>query len=103
LAFGITETEIPIFRDHEMLLQAPHNSYAAPLRYTESPLRSGYIAPEQLEKLSGTTSLMVGRLGRGRVIGFLDNPLFRGYWYGTKRLFINALFFGKVISEQACE
>lgn len=103
LGFGFSETEIPIFRDHETLLHRTKNPYASPLRYAKNPLRSGYIAPEQLEKLGGTASVIVGRTGRGRVIGFIDNPLFRGYWYGTKRLFINALFFGKVISGQACE
>jgi len=27
----------------------------------------------------------------------VDNPNFRGAWYGTNKLFFNALFFGSVI------
>jgi len=29
---------------------------------------------------------------------FADNPNFRGSWYGTNRLFLNALFLGNHIS-----
>ena len=30
--------------------------------------------------------------GRGRIIYLADNPLFRGFWYGGKLLFGNAVF-----------
>jgi hypothetical protein len=36
----------------------------------------------------------VGAEGSGRVIMFSDNPNFRGTWYGTNKVFLNALFFG---------
>ena len=32
----------------------------------------------------------------GSVILFADNPNFRGYWYGTNKLFLNALFFSRL-------
>ncbi len=40
-------------------------------------------------------SLIFGeqKLGKGSVIYFIDNPLFRGFWYSGKILFSNALFF----------
>jgi hypothetical protein len=31
----------------------------------------------------------------------IDNPNFRGYWHGTNRLFLNALFFGRYINVPA--
>jgi hypothetical protein len=31
----------------------------------------------------------------------LDNPSFRGYWLGTNRLLLNALFFGRHITVPA--
>ena len=36
-------------------------------------------------------------MGRGRVVMFADNPNFRGAWYGTNKLFLNAIFFGNLI------
>lgn len=33
---------------------------------------------------------------KGSIILFADNPNFRGYWYGTNKLFLNALFFSRV-------
>jgi hypothetical protein len=27
----------------------------------------------------------------------VDDPNFRGFWYGTNKLFLNALFFGSVV------
>ncbi len=41
---------------------------------------------------------MVGAEGNGKVIFFADNPNFRGTWYGTNKLFLNALFFGSHIN-----
>ena len=40
-------------------------------------------------------SLVFGeqKLGEGSIIYFVDNPLFRGFWYSGKILFSNALFF----------
>jgi hypothetical protein len=64
---------------------------------TASPLLSGYVHPSNLEKIKDSPSLMVSTLGQGRAILFLDDPNFRGYWYGTSKLFFNALFFGSQI------
>jgi len=32
------------------------------------------------------------------VILFADDPNFRGTWFGTNKLFLNALFFGSLIT-----
>ncbi len=36
----------------------------------------------------------VKRVGKGRVLIFTDNTNFRGFWYGTNKLLMNAIFFG---------
>lgn len=45
-------------------------------------------------KQQQAASLVFGeeRVGRGRVIYLVDNPLFRGFWYSGKMLVSNALF-----------
>jgi hypothetical protein len=41
---------------------------------------------------------LVSKIGKGRVVLFADNPNFRGAWYGTNKLFLNALFLGSEIN-----
>jgi len=43
-------------------------------------------------------SLIISKIGTGRVVVFADNPNFRGTWYGTNKLFLNAIFLGNNIS-----
>ena len=50
------------------------------------------------DNLKGAASLIVSDSGSGRVVLFADNPNFRGSWYGTNKLFLNAIFFGANIS-----
>ena len=52
----------------------------------------------QENNLKGAASLIVSSSGSGRVVLFADNPNFRGSWYGTNKLFLNAIFFGANIS-----
>ena len=54
---------------------------------------SGFIGYKAKQKQR--YSLLVGQenYGEGELIYFVDNPLFRGFWYSGKQLFSNALFF----------
>jgi hypothetical protein len=91
--FGITSYELPMFRNTTLFIKADKNSYNNPIQYTEKPLLSGYISEENLDSLSLSVPLKIGRLGRGKIIGFTDNTNFRAFWYGTNRLLMNAVFF----------
>jgi hypothetical protein len=55
---------------------------------------SGYASDENEARLAGSPSVVADQLGQGSVVLLIDNPNFRGYWRGTNRLLINALFFG---------
>jgi hypothetical protein len=57
-------------------------------------LLGGYVSPANLEKIKQSSSVLVSPVGQGRVIHFIDNPNFRGTWFGTNKLFFNAIFFG---------
>ena len=54
---------------------------------------SGFIGYKAKQRQRN--SLLVGQenYGNGKLIYFVDNPLFRGFWYSGKQLFSNALFF----------
>ncbi len=97
IAYGYDDELVPVFRNSTHFLAAEGKSMNYPLIYTEAPLLAGYISPANKEVLPGTASVGVKRYGRGHIIAFVDNPNFRAFWYGTNKLFANALFFGHFI------
>ncbi len=103
LLYGYRNEEMSIFRNSTLFFEPPSNRYAAPIRYTDEPLISGYISDQNLELMPGSPSVMVSGVGSGRVIMFADNPNFRAFWFGTNKLFANSLFFGRTISWQTIE
>ncbi len=98
LGYGLVRNKIPVFRNSTLIAKPVFRPYAVPLRYTSDPLLSGYVPEGIYDKLKSTPGAVISSRGSGKVISFMDNPNFRGYWYGTNRLFINAIFFGPVIS-----
>jgi len=94
IAFGYKNDHLPIFRNSTLFLKPDKNSYNNPIKYTDSPLLSGYISKPNLEKLKNTVPFKTQGLGRGQVVYFTDNTNFRAFWYGTNKLLMNAIFFG---------
>jgi hypothetical protein len=95
LGFGYQRRTLPIWRDHNMFFAPSRNAYSTVARLDEDdPFLSGYVSDLNRTRLRGSPSVMVDRFGGGAVILFVDNTNFRGYWRGTNRLFLNALFFG---------
>ena len=101
IGYGLERGTIPVFRNSTLIPEAPCKPYAVPLRYTDDPLLSGYVPTGLYDHLRGAPSVIVSSRGQGRVISFFDNPNFRGFWYGTNRLFMNAIFFGPIISSSS--
>ncbi|VAW29330.1 Secreted protein containing N-terminal Zinc-dependent carboxypeptidase related domain, partial [hydrothermal vent metagenome] len=97
LFYGYKSSLIPVFRNSTIMIERSKNAYANPLMYTLNPLLSGYISAKNLEKLANTAAVQVDKTGRGTVITFTDNPNFRAFWYGTNRMFLNAIFFGREV------
>ncbi len=96
IAFGY-DSELPIFRKDSTLLKASENPFATPLHYTEKPLLSGYIGEQRLAEMSGQPAVIAERHGKGLLVRFANNPMFRGYWRGTERLWVNSLYFGPLV------
>jgi len=44
-----------------------------------------------------SAAVTVSGIGQSRIISFVDNPNFRGFWLGTNKLFANAIFIGNAI------
>jgi len=94
LGFGFDDRRIFLHKNEEEPLPPTDNPWGEVIRYTDDPLHSGYASEENVTALAGTPALIAERWGAGSVILFADNPNFRGYWYGTNKLFMNSLFFG---------
>ena len=100
IGFGYSDRDIALHRNSTATLDEQDNPYSVVIRYTDSPLLSGYASDENVEEIAGTPALIAQRRGRGAVVLFADNPNFRGYWYGTNRLFLNSLFFSTAFRAQ---
>ncbi|NKI26251.1 zinc carboxypeptidase [Arenibacter sp. 6A1] len=95
--FGYQKEQLPIFRNTNIYIEADKESFNNPIKYTNTPLLSGYISEENLALIKNSVPFQVQRMGKGRVIVFTDNTNFRGFWYGTNKLLMNAIFFGKIM------
>ena len=98
LAYGYRDSSIPVYKNNSVWLSPSKNSYATVAKYTKNPHIDGFITEKNMqENILNSASLIVSKLGSGRVVLFADNPNFRGSWYGTNRLFLNALILGDKI------
>ncbi len=99
LGFGYRNSKLPVYKNNRVFLKPSKNSYSTVAKYTTNPHIDGYVSTENLNTyLKPSASILVSAIGKGRAILFADNPNFRGAWYGTNRLFLNALFFGNHMS-----
>lgn len=103
LLYGYHREKMPVFRRGTFLFEVAKNPYATPIRYTEDPLLSGYVHKDEQKRLSKSAAAVVSATGRGKVICLSDNPNFRAFWYGTNKIFANAVFFGQIISSGGSE
>ena len=54
----------------------------------------GLLWPEGAGRLAHTAYVTREAVGRGQVVLFVDNPLFRGWMHETRRMFVNAVLYG---------
>ena len=99
LAFGYRDPSIPVYKNNNVFINKSKSNYSSVAMYSKDPHIDGYVSKNNMENnLKGAASLIVSSSGSGRVVLFADNPNFRGTWYGTNKLFLNAIFFGANIT-----
>jgi hypothetical protein len=99
LGFGYHRKTMPVYRNSNVWLAPSKNRFATVARYSKDPHVDGFITPKNLnDYLKKSASIVISKVGSGRVILFAENPNFRGSWFGTNKLFFNALFFGSQIN-----
>lgn len=97
LAFGLDDASLPLFKTSNAVMKLPNKPFIAPIRYTSDPLKSGYADPKLEDLIADSAAVVAHRLGDGQVIGFVDNLNFRGYWYGSSKVFANAIYLSDLI------
>ena len=97
LCYGYTDGELPIFKRGTRLAKPLGGKYMEPVRFASEPYLSGWISPENLERVKEAPVYSVQRLGSGKLISFHETVNFRGFWLGTHKIFMNAILFGDII------
>ena len=99
LAFGYRDSSIPVYKNNNVFISKTKSNYLSVAIYSKNPHIDGFVSKKNMKhNIIGSSSLIVSGVKSGRVIIFADNPNFRGSWYGTNKLFLNAIFLGQNIS-----
>ena len=97
LAYGYNQKVISLFKSNRVFIEKSKNPYATPFYYKDKPLQSGWISKQNYDAIKNSAAVVVNAIGNGRVINIADNPNFRAFWLGGTKLFMNAIFFGRII------
>ena len=98
IGYGYKKNTLPMYRNNTVWVSPSKNEFSNIAMYTDDPHIDGFITDENLEKyLKKSTPIIASRIGSGRAVLFSCDPNFRGAWYGTNKLFLNAIFFGELI------
>jgi len=98
IGYGFSKRKVSVYKNNSTFFQNSTSAYNTIAQYTNTPLVGGYLHPNTLKMIKNSPSILVGAEGSGRVILFADEPNFRGTWYGTNKLFLNALFLGSIMT-----
>jgi hypothetical protein len=91
LAFGLESPYFALKRNDDAFAYLTEGQTVGALT-TPAPA-SGFMGHEAQQKIDDTLLFGTQSLGEGQVTYFVDNPLFRGFWYNGQVLFANAVFF----------
>jgi len=97
LAYGYNQKTVSLFKANRVFMEKSKNPYATPFYYGSNPLQSGWVSKENKDVIKNSAAVIVNTVGNGRVINIADNPNFRAFWLGGSKLFLNSIFFGRII------
>jgi len=97
LAYGYNYKTVSLFKANRVFLEKSRNPFASPFIYGNNPLQSGWLSQQNYAAIKNSAAVVVNTVGNGRVVNIADNPNFRAFWLGGSKLFMNAIFFGRII------
>ena len=97
LGWGLNQDEIAVLKKGNIILNKDKDPYVSPLHYSSKPVLSGFLSVKNEMLLKDTPAVFAKPYKSGKVIVFVDNMNFRSYWFGTSKIFLNAIFFSSCI------
>ncbi len=97
LFYGYEKDQLAMFKNSELTIKAKSRALAHPAYYTDKPRLSGYANNESIEHIKNTAAVTVADYGLGKIVAMADNPNFRGYWYSSTKLLMNAIYFTPIV------
>ena len=95
LSWGIGDDEMPaLTRASDTLVAEPPVQVAVRFADLDRLHLGGLLWPEAAGRLAHTAYVTREGIGRGQAILFLNEPEFRGWTLGTRRLLTNAVLYG---------
>ncbi len=94
LLFGVAGSPAFLILDGEPPLRLPQAKANVVTVAPDQPLLSGFGWKEALERWKGAAVVQLEPSGRGRVVSFAADPVFRGVWRGSEAVFLNAVLLG---------
>ena len=100
LCYGYTKDRLPVFKAGTLVAKMDSTIYNNPIVYTDSPLLSGYCTSQNIKRIKGSPFASVHG---NRIISIYENTNFRATWYGTNKVFLNAIFFGQILGRGSAD
>ena len=97
IGYGYRNELLPLFVTGTLAAKPDNSPFANPLLFTDKALLSGYTWEPYAGHLDNSAGILINSRGGGNIISFMNNPNFRAFWFGTSKLFANALFFGQIM------
>src|SRR5690606_19378132 len=96
LTYGIDASRLTLLMQGSTFLRPTKDaSNVAVFAPTGLLHRAGFVWPDNTERLlRGTAAVIEEPLGRGHVVLFANNPVFRGWWRSMDKLLLNAIILG---------
>ena len=94
LNYGMDSTVTVLFSGGTVFLSSPPVKTAGRFADEKSLRVSGLLWPEARARVANSAYLTQESHGIGQIILFAEEPNFRGYFWGTRRLLMNAILYG---------
>ena len=97
IGWGYNDSDLAVFKNDAQLVERNSNLSKTPVFITENPLLAGYISADKKSEIDSTACILIHKKEKGRIVSFFIDPNYRAFWFGTNRLFMNAVFFGNLM------
>ncbi|AQS35461.1 Zinc carboxypeptidase [Shewanella psychrophila] len=91
--FGIRGNRLPVLKNKAIGLTTSSSPFTIAAKYADEPLLSGYLAKEYQASFANNPAIVLEPLGKGAIVGFADDLMFRNIWIGSEKIYANALYF----------